>query len=83
MKQGTCEVCGRPMPPGEEMFRYHGYSGPCPIDSAALCPTCGVEDPADTYMGLDLDAAGRHVDSYCPDPFHAGTTDDPATKEPA
>lgn len=25
-----CEVCGSLMPPGEEMFRYHGYSGPCP-----------------------------------------------------
>jgi hypothetical protein len=29
-KQGSCELCGEPMPPGEEMFRYHGYSGPCP-----------------------------------------------------
>ena len=26
----TCELCGEPMPPGEEMFKYHGYSGPCP-----------------------------------------------------
>lgn len=26
----TCELCGKPMPEGEEMFRYHGYSGPCP-----------------------------------------------------
>ena len=26
----TCVLCGAPMPPGEEMFRYHGYSGPCP-----------------------------------------------------
>lgn len=25
-----CDLCGEPMPPGEEMFRYHGYSGPCP-----------------------------------------------------
>lgn len=25
-----CEVCGEPMPEGEEMFKYHGYSGPCP-----------------------------------------------------
>jgi hypothetical protein len=25
-----CQVCGEPMPPGEEMFNYHGYSGPCP-----------------------------------------------------
>jgi hypothetical protein len=26
----TCGLCGKPMPPGEEMFNYHGYSGPCP-----------------------------------------------------
>lgn len=26
----NCELCGDPMPPGEEMFKYHGYSGPCP-----------------------------------------------------
>lgn len=25
-----CEICGQPMPEGEEMFRYHGFSGPCP-----------------------------------------------------
>ena len=25
-----CELCGHPMPAGEEAFRYHGYSGPCP-----------------------------------------------------
>lgn len=26
----VCELCGEPMPPGEEMFKFHGYSGPCP-----------------------------------------------------
>ena len=26
----NCQLCGEPMPPGEEMFNYHGYSGPCP-----------------------------------------------------
>lgn len=25
-----CELCGYPMPAGEEMFKYHGFSGPCP-----------------------------------------------------
>lgn len=25
-----CALCGEPMPPGEQMFKYHGYSGPCP-----------------------------------------------------
>lgn len=26
----TCAICGEPMPEGEEMFKYHGYSGACP-----------------------------------------------------
>jgi hypothetical protein len=26
----VCELCGEPMPPGEEVFKFHGYSGPCP-----------------------------------------------------
>lgn len=25
-----CNLCGEPMPAGEEMFKFHGYSGPCP-----------------------------------------------------
>jgi hypothetical protein len=25
-----CELCGEPMPPGEEMFKFHGYSSQCP-----------------------------------------------------
>ena len=25
-----CNICGEPMPEGETMFMYHGYSGPCP-----------------------------------------------------
>ena len=29
-EQAKCELCGEPMPPGEDMFKYHGYSGPCP-----------------------------------------------------
>lgn len=26
----ACQLCGEPMPAGETMFKYHGYSGPCP-----------------------------------------------------
>lgn len=28
--KATCKICGHPMPEGEEMFHYHGYSGKCP-----------------------------------------------------
>lgn len=30
MEKPKCEICGEPMPIGEEMFKYHGYSGDCP-----------------------------------------------------
>jgi hypothetical protein len=30
MEQAKCELCGEPMPKGEEMFKYHGYSCNCP-----------------------------------------------------
>lgn len=30
LNQPTCEICGEPMPHGEQMFKFHGYSGPCP-----------------------------------------------------
>jgi hypothetical protein len=29
-EQARCALCGEPMPPGEEMFNFHGYSGNCP-----------------------------------------------------
>lgn len=29
-KESKCERCGEPMPEGETMFKFHGYSGPCP-----------------------------------------------------
>lgn len=32
-----CEICGEPMPEGEEMFRYHGFSGPCPGPPLTAC----------------------------------------------
>jgi hypothetical protein len=28
--EARCELCGDPMPKGEEMFKFHGYSGSCP-----------------------------------------------------
>ena len=32
-ERALCSLCGEPMPKGEEMFKYHGYSGPCPKPS--------------------------------------------------
>lgn len=65
-----CELCGEPMPHGEEMFKIHGYSGPCPKpplptqdDYVAWCRYTGR-----SIVTCDSDAEGafrvyRHADS--------------------
>ena len=38
-----CGLCGEPMPAGEEMFEYHGYSGGCPsppLEQKSTTPEC-------------------------------------------
>lgn len=48
-REGCCELCGEPMPAGEEMFKFHGYSGPCPTSTAVKSPPlpsrCACERP--------------------------------------
>lgn len=39
----TCELCGEPMPSGEEMFKFHGYSGPCPGPALPKSPATSLE----------------------------------------
>jgi hypothetical protein len=45
-EQAKCELCGEPMPPGEEMFKFHGYSGNCPKPPLARPspPAVGMND---------------------------------------
>lgn len=63
---GICGLCGQPMPPGEEMFRYHGLSGPCPsIAEPERCPRCGHSRGAQEGDAAPL--------PYCDHPFHAET----------
>ena len=47
----TCLVCGHPMPKGEEMFKMHGYSGPCP--EPPLIPAWLVRVKAERYELAD------------------------------
>jgi hypothetical protein len=46
----NCSVCGEPMPAGEEMFKFHGYSGPCPKPPLA---------PKIDYDGIALEYAKK------------------------
>lgn len=48
-----CQLCGHPMPAGEEMFNYHGYSGPCLGPPLQQAPTRTAE--------ADLAALRSHV----------------------
>jgi hypothetical protein len=47
----NCRLCGEPMPKGEEMFYYHGYSGSCPK------PPLPKEPPVDWKARADAQAA--------------------------
>ena len=63
----NCELCGQPMPVGEEMFKYHGYSGPCPkppIPKYLPCPTCGETDIHSPEL----------LSKLCPDSWHTQRT---------
>jgi hypothetical protein len=43
----NCELCGEPMSEGEEMFKIHGYSGPCPKPPL---PSAVAYDPKDDVI---------------------------------
>lgn len=43
----NCELCGKPMPAGEGMFKYHGYSGPCPEKPGPVCLMNPIEGPSE------------------------------------
>lgn len=30
LTKALCTLCGQPMPDGEQMFKFHGFSGRCP-----------------------------------------------------
>lgn len=45
-EKAVCQLCGEPMPKGEEMFNFHGYSGPChkpPLQPTTNCHFCGKQ----------------------------------------
>lgn len=64
-EQSKCELCGLPMPKGEEMFKYHGYSGPCPnkdeFGRPAEAPAPAQPLPTIQEMSGSIDFGGRVV----------------------
>lgn len=48
-----CGLCGLPMPEDEDMFMYHGFSGPCPGPQKPRVAQ-SVVVPANILRGLKL-----------------------------
>ena len=42
----NCSLCGEPMPESETMFKFHGYSGPCPKPPLQKAPRQKETDEA-------------------------------------
>lgn len=53
----NCEICGEPMPEGETMFKFHGYSGPCPklpLQKTEVVAEYVFRDMKDGELWLDV-----------------------------
>lgn len=48
-----CGLCGEPMPPGEEMFQYHGYSCECP-EVSTVGKICNFFETLCSNYGFNL-----------------------------
>jgi hypothetical protein len=70
----TCALCGEPMPEGEEMFKYHGFSGPCPkppLDRTAGRGYLADRAEAAEAFRLAIAALDERLDAL-PDSEHRG-----------
>jgi len=61
--QPVCVLCGEPMPAGEEMFKYHGFSGPCPKPPLSRQPiVLGVSRDAGSEKSIMVSTRRRLTD---------------------
>ena len=90
--EGRCDLCGELMPEGESMFRFHGYSGPCPkppLPVATPTKTCvwAQEDESDLwatkcghYFTINDGTPTDNKMRYCV--FCGGTIDQVSSEQP-
>lgn len=72
-QEAKCGLCGEPMPEGEEMFKFHGYSGGCPKPPLAevakylgsMKPTVEPEPPKWRYVGDGVFTAAKVEPEPC------------------
>ena len=70
--ENLCTLCGEPMPAGEEMFKFHGYSGLCPkppLPKEKPTEFAWVIEGGDTSRPHYWD--GRALDSFTHDHLEA------------
>lgn len=67
--EATCSLCGHPMPPGEGMFKFHGYSGPCPVADQEQAPPAPQKE---TKIYCDCGKAVYWCVDNCPMPNSLG-----------
>lgn len=60
-EQPKCALCGEPMPPGEEMFKFHGYSGNCPKPPLPRVRPAWIDAAAKECAAGVLVGAGEHT----------------------
>jgi hypothetical protein len=66
-----CTLCGEPMQPGEEMFKFHGSLGPCPKPPLPKPVTVVAEyifRDADVDHWIDIKVNGVLANSIGPFP---------------
>lgn len=66
----NCELCGEPMAPGEGMFKFHGYSGPCPKPPTAKAKREAFleyikVDEVDGTFGIEIIVQGEPKSGVC------------------
>ena len=59
-----CEVCGEPMPNGEEMFKFHGYSGNCPKPPLKKTGINNTEDGINSNIPMGVNEWLEHGKKY-------------------
>ncbi len=64
----NCEICGEPMPDGETMFKFHGYSVPCPKLPLPRVTQPRVTDDDNGNVSVTLNGKELRGWSYKDDP---------------
>ena len=86
MSNTLCELCGAPMPKGEESFKYHGYSGNCPQPPKQDATPKEFRDQLASVIWLELPSIGGSLEqafriadrvlTVIPTPVLGGENDD-------